>query len=91
LGDVELDPVALVQAFEAVGLDGREVHEHVLASVLGDKSKTLLVLEPLHGTLSHSSNLETKFNTLPGPKARKKALILTKDPGFGNFFNLNAK
>jgi hypothetical protein len=57
LGDVELDSVPLVQGFEPIGLDGREMHEHVLAAVLGDKSETLLILKPLHGTLSHSTNL----------------------------------
>jgi hypothetical protein len=31
------------------------VDEYVLASVLGDETKTLLVLKPLHGTLCHAA------------------------------------
>src|SRR5262249_51710141 len=52
-GDLELDPVALDQALEALSLDGAEVHEHVLAVLLGDEAVPLRVVEPLHVTLSH--------------------------------------
>ena len=53
LGDVELDAVTLVQRFVTVHLNRRVVHKYVLATVLGDETKTLFVLEPLHSTLSH--------------------------------------
>src|SRR5690606_696041 len=54
LGDVELDLLVLVQRLVAVGLDGRVVHEDVVAAVLlRDEAETLLGVEPLHGALSH--------------------------------------
>ena len=47
---VEGDGLALVQRLEAVLLDRREMHKHVLAAIVGgDKPKTLLVVEELHG------------------------------------------
>src|SRR6266508_2820813 len=49
----ELDLVTLGQALEALGLDGAEVHEHVLAVFLGDKAIPLRIVEPLHASLSH--------------------------------------
>src|SRR5690348_7400067 len=54
LGDVELDLLVLVQRLVAVGLDGRVVHEDVVAAVLlRNEAETLLGVEPLHGALSH--------------------------------------
>lgn len=49
--DVELDPVALLEGSEAFPLDGSKVNENVLAIVLGYKSVTLGVVEPLNGAL----------------------------------------
>src|SRR6266498_108672 len=49
----ELDLVTLGQALEALGLDGAEVHEHVLAVFLGDKAIPLRIVEPFHASLSH--------------------------------------
>src|SRR6478735_5265030 len=58
LGDVELDLLVLVQRLVAVGLDGRVVHEDVVAAVLlGDEAEALLSVEPLDGALSHCSLL----------------------------------
>jgi hypothetical protein len=31
------------------------VYEYILTPVLGNETKTLLVLEPLHGTLCHAA------------------------------------
>src|SRR5688500_7285579 len=50
LHDFELNPIALGERAEALRLNGREVHEAVLLSVLGgDETKALLIVEPLHG------------------------------------------
>src|SRR6266545_3238534 len=54
LGDVELDPLVLVQATEAVGLDLGEVDEDFLvAAVYGDEAEALVGVEPLHCSLCH--------------------------------------
>src|SRR5438552_4628545 len=52
-GHLELDPVTLGEALEALSLDGAEVHENVLATLLSDESEALRVVEPLHCSLSH--------------------------------------
>src|SRR5918994_2092933 len=50
LHDLELNPIAFGERAEALRLNGREVHEAVLLPVLGgDETKTLLIVEPLHG------------------------------------------
>src|SRR5690606_29170511 len=57
LHDVELDPLPLREAAEAVGLDGGVVDEAVLVSVLGrDEAESLGIIEPLHRSCraSHS-------------------------------------
>ncbi len=49
VNDVELYVIALVQRLETVAADGREMHEHVLGSVVRrDEAETLTVIEPLH-------------------------------------------
>src|SRR5579871_962945 len=53
LDDIELHGLAFLEAAEAVGLDGREVHEHILATLPGDKAIAFCVIEPLHCTLFH--------------------------------------
>src|SRR3990167_5082433 len=52
-GHLELDPIALGQALEALGLNGAEMHEHVLATLLGNEAVPLRVVEPLDRTLCH--------------------------------------
>jgi len=52
-GDLEFNAVPLVQRFVSLALNGRMVHKYVLTTVLGDETKTLLVLKPLHCSLSH--------------------------------------
>src|ERR687893_789295 len=55
LGDVELDLLVLVEGLVALRLDGRVVHEDVVAAVLlRDEAETLLGVEPLDGALSHA-------------------------------------
>src|SRR5262249_61151297 len=51
----ELDRLPLRQRLESVALDRGEVHEHVLAALLRDESKTLGVVEPLHGATCHGT------------------------------------
>src|SRR5260370_38113223 len=53
LGHLEFDLVTLGQALEALALDGVEVHEHVLATLLADEAVAFRVFEPLDRTLSH--------------------------------------
>jgi predicted AlkP superfamily pyrophosphatase or phosphodiesterase len=51
-GEIELDLVALFQRAEAVGLDLGEVDEGVTSAIVErHESETLLVVEPLHGSL----------------------------------------
>jgi len=50
LHDVELDLLAFGERLEAVGLDGRVVHEAILRAVRGrDEAEALGVVEPLDG------------------------------------------
>ena len=51
--DVELDALTLLERFEALALDGREVYEHVIALLTGDEAITLLLIEELHSALCH--------------------------------------
>src|SRR5580693_8660745 len=48
------NPLVLLQAAEAVSLDGRVMDEHVGGSVVGgDKAVALVGVEPLDGAFSH--------------------------------------
>src|SRR3989440_1709843 len=69
LGDVELDPLVLLQATEAAGADRREVGEHVRATTIrGDEPETLIRVEPLHRTGRHVFSLKAGFGSAPcGP------------------------
>src|SRR5687768_18178118 len=49
-GHVELDLSAFLQAAEDLGIDGREVHEHVLATLGRDETEALRIVEPLDGS-----------------------------------------
>src|SRR5207302_7672796 len=51
---LELHYLPFSERLEAVHLDGREVHEHVLAALLFNEAVPLGVIEPLHLSLSHS-------------------------------------
>src|SRR6266550_4271561 len=54
LSDFEFDRIALGETTEALGLDCREVDEHIGTRLLRDKAKALRVVEPLHLTLCHT-------------------------------------
>src|ERR1700733_7003178 len=56
---IELDGLAFIQRAVAVLLDGREMHEYILAGGALDKSVSLRPVEPLHSTLL--SHKETPF------------------------------
>jgi hypothetical protein len=52
--DFEADLLTFFQGFEAAGLDGGEMCEHILAAVIGgDETKTLGVAEPFDSTCCH--------------------------------------
>src|SRR5437660_2349397 len=50
LHEIELDRGSFREGSEPLGLDRREVHEHVLAAFRGDEAKALRVIEPLDPT-----------------------------------------
>src|SRR6266545_67740 len=51
---LELHELPFGERLEAVHLDSREVHEHVLATFLFNEAVALGVIEPLHLSLGHS-------------------------------------
>ena len=51
--DLKLHLLAFLEALEARAGDGAEVDEHVRAILTRDKTKTLGIIEPLHGTDWH--------------------------------------
>src|SRR6185369_3816353 len=51
--DLELDPLTVAERLVAIHGDGREVHEHVLATVYGDEAVTFFTVEPLHRAFNH--------------------------------------
>src|ERR1022692_3313030 len=57
LRDLEFDPLAFFEAAVAIRLDGREVHEHVPATVDRDEAVALVRVEPFDGALSHYQQL----------------------------------
>ncbi len=59
---IELDGLAFVQRAVAVLLDGREMHEYILAGGALDETVSLRPVEPLHSTLL--SHKETPFASL---------------------------
>lgn len=52
--DFKLHRIALIEAFVSLTLNGGMMHKHIIAASLGgDKSITLLIIEPLHSTFWH--------------------------------------
>jgi hypothetical protein len=47
-GDVELDHLAFLQAAKAACLDGRKMHENIVAGLAADKAVSLGVVKPFH-------------------------------------------
>jgi hypothetical protein len=64
LYDFELNGIALLQAFIALGGNGAVVNEHVWPVVPSNKTVTFRVVEPLHGTFQtiHVRPLEGALN-----------------------------
>src|SRR5215467_1403399 len=50
---VKLNLLTFLQAAESIGLNGREVHEHILAVLTANKSITLGVVKPLYCSCFH--------------------------------------
>jgi hypothetical protein len=72
--DDELDGVALVEAAEAVGLDGGLVHEEVLAAAFGgDEAKPLGAVEPLDGA-SHPLRRHRGRRSKESPRSERRGL-----------------
>jgi hypothetical protein len=56
LADLELDSLILLKGAKTARLDLRMVDEHIFcAAVRGDKSETLLAVEPFHSSLRHTN------------------------------------
>jgi hypothetical protein len=55
--NLKLDGFPFVQGFEALSLNGGVMNEHILAGFLCNKTKTLLVVEPLDFAAGHNSFL----------------------------------
>src|SRR5262245_8236167 len=70
LGDVELDPLPLLQAAVAGAGDRAEVHEHVLATLDSDEAIAPVAVEPLHSALRHLDLLSGGCSAAPSRHAR---------------------
>jgi hypothetical protein len=54
LFNIKADLVSLVQGFESFHLDRGMMDEYIRTILLLDKTKTLLIAEPLYSSISHS-------------------------------------
>src|SRR5690606_29926293 len=78
---------------EAGCLDRGEMHEHVLAALLGDEAEPLRIIEPLHGTLWHCWPSWNDGGATPsrsrGRTARHRSIVVAarcrKDAGRSRF------
>src|SRR5690348_6924720 len=76
--DVEADLLALVQVADARALDGRDVHEHVLAAIIRlDEAEALLGVKPFYGADRHS----VVFHVASGAAGRNRAADRTSMKG----------
>jgi hypothetical protein len=65
LGDFELNPLIFLKGAKTIPLDLRMVDEYVFcASVRGDKTEALFVIEPLDGSLCHSNFFLFKMSVI---------------------------
>ena len=55
LYDVKLHGLTFLQTLESTAVDCGVMHENVFAVLARDKAEALRVIEPLHGTLFHTS------------------------------------
>jgi hypothetical protein len=55
---IESDPLALVQRFEAITLDCREVGKQIISPVIrGNKAKAFAIVKPFYNTCCHVISL----------------------------------
>jgi hypothetical protein len=76
LSDFEFNLISLFQGFEPLSLNGRVMDEYILSTFHFDKSKTLLIIEPLDSTFCHYTLLENpicKLHPPPDPTKNRKA------------------
>ena len=64
--NLELDGFPFIQGFEALTLNGGVMNKHILAGILGDETKTLLVVEPLDFTTGHNIFLDAETQIKKG-------------------------
>jgi len=53
LGDAKFDCLAFLQAAKAACLDGRKMHEDIVAGLAADKAEAFGVVKPLYCSLFH--------------------------------------
>ena len=53
LRDIKTHTVSFGQRFEPLTLNFGMMNEHIISTLLLDKTKTLCIIEPLHCTFSH--------------------------------------
>ena len=80
--EIELDLLAFAQHAKAGALDRADMHEGIAAAIIGlDETKTLLAVEPLHGSRRHGRPfLKRRYagpraNTRVGGQAVEFALV----------------
>jgi hypothetical protein len=65
------DLLSLVEAVHPSALDGADVHENILAAVIGlDEAKAFLAVEPLYGSLRHETFLSGTCLDRAAPRAQ---------------------
>ena len=74
-GHVKLHGLAFLQASESARLNGREMHENVLATLAADKAIALGVVEPLNCSLFHILVLLFLFESYVGGNRKKLAQV----------------
>src|SRR5450631_3416851 len=80
--EIELDLLAFAQHAETGALDRANVHESIAAAIIGlDETKTLLAVEPFHGSRRHGRpflkhrDAGPRANTRVGGRAVEFALV----------------
>ena len=86
LGDLELDFVPFMKDLETVLFDGREMHEQVFAVLLGNKPKTLLLIEPFDFPSGHFFRLLLSF-LWADPESPRKQKSRTSFKSYAAFYS----
>lgn len=58
LHDIIFNSLALFERFESLLIDSAEMYENIISLGIGNKSKTLLVVEPLDSSFAHCWHLQ---------------------------------